>query len=408
MWQGSLESYESKGEFVTDAMSAAGFSAMTVGNHEFDWGIEYIESNAEIASFPFLGGNIFQYGTENRNENFGISTIIEKPSAKIGIVGMIGEGQTTSITSRFVEDLDFVSPVSLSLAEAKRLKEEEDTDINILLIHDDASHYDFESSMPNGKSFSDYFDAVFCGHTHSYNNFEIGGVPALQAYSNGNAFSHATITFDNDEITKRDGEVVYSDPSFRTDEDVEEVVEDYLTEDLMDLGGRVAGNIIGSFDKQGVGRLGCKAMYEAMSEDHPNLVLTMMNSQRDGLSGQVTYSDIFKATPFSNQIVIASIKGSDILHEAAFVPTYTPEAMRNIAIDSDSYYECAVIDYLYFHMNTNKQYDYFYGNRPGGGNEVIGIYDTSPYTLIFDYLQDQQEISASEHAGAINGYDLYS
>ncbi len=58
MWQGTVESSSNKGLFMTEWMNLLGFSAMTVGNHEYDWGAEYIEENAAIAEFPFLAINI--------------------------------------------------------------------------------------------------------------------------------------------------------------------------------------------------------------------------------------------------------------------------------------------------------------------------------------------------------------
>ena len=52
MWQGTAESNATQGAIVTDWMNEADFAAMTLGNHEFDWGAEYIERNAVSAEFP--------------------------------------------------------------------------------------------------------------------------------------------------------------------------------------------------------------------------------------------------------------------------------------------------------------------------------------------------------------------
>ncbi len=416
MWQGSLESNYTKGLFVTEAMSAAGFEAMAVGNHEFDFGQEIIKNNAKAASFPFLGGNIMNYvngqTTSTRNETFDISKTVIKDGVKIGIVGMIGEGQTSSITSKYVEDLSFVNPLPLALQEATRLKEVENTQINVLLLHDDSSTVtnSFDYWKDEGKALSDYFDVVFCGHTHSYNDTVYDGVPLLQAYSNGQAFSKATITFDDNEVTQRIGQIEYAPSSGRTDVDVEAVIQKRLTKELLELGDRRAGYVSGTLSKRDIGAVGCKAIYDTYSSTYSDLACVMMNSQRDGLSGEVTYSDIFKATPFSNVIVIARVKGSDIIYEAKYNPTYTGNTAQYATLDSDQYYTCAVIDYLYYHTNADKQYDYFKGNRPGGGNSVIEVYDTYPYELIFDLFQKTpgNTINPQSFRGQANGYDLYS
>ena len=59
MWQGASESNLTHGRMMTDWMNSLSFTSMTIGNHEFDWGEEFIEANAELADFPFLAINIY-------------------------------------------------------------------------------------------------------------------------------------------------------------------------------------------------------------------------------------------------------------------------------------------------------------------------------------------------------------
>ena len=58
MWQGSPESNLTQGRIATEWMNELGFTAMALGNHEYDWGEEPIEVNSELAQFPFLAINI--------------------------------------------------------------------------------------------------------------------------------------------------------------------------------------------------------------------------------------------------------------------------------------------------------------------------------------------------------------
>ena len=51
-WQGSSESNLTSGLIMTEWMNAIGVAAMTLGNHEFDWGEDAIEQNAALAEFP--------------------------------------------------------------------------------------------------------------------------------------------------------------------------------------------------------------------------------------------------------------------------------------------------------------------------------------------------------------------
>ena len=59
MFQGSLLSTVSQGRPVLAAMNYTGFDAMTIGNHEFDWGVKFLQELASQADFPFLAANLY-------------------------------------------------------------------------------------------------------------------------------------------------------------------------------------------------------------------------------------------------------------------------------------------------------------------------------------------------------------
>lgn len=63
MWQGQAESNMTKGIIMTDWMNELDFTAMAIGNHEYDWGGEYIQNNADFAEFPLLAINIYDRAT---------------------------------------------------------------------------------------------------------------------------------------------------------------------------------------------------------------------------------------------------------------------------------------------------------------------------------------------------------
>lgn len=54
MWQGSMYSNNTKGKLMSEYLNEIGCVSMTIGNHEFDWGEEYISSNRSISNFPTL------------------------------------------------------------------------------------------------------------------------------------------------------------------------------------------------------------------------------------------------------------------------------------------------------------------------------------------------------------------
>ena len=102
MWQETIESNSNYGEYVTVAMNRIGLDAMTVGNHEFDWGAEYITKNAELADYPFLAANIIEKDTGYILEGCQPSTLIERDGLKVGVIGTIGPSQYSSISYQYV------------------------------------------------------------------------------------------------------------------------------------------------------------------------------------------------------------------------------------------------------------------------------------------------------------------
>ena len=105
-WQGSSESNLTGGLLMTDWMNQLDFVAMTLGNHEFDWGTEHIANNAELAEFPFLAINIYSKDTNTLVPYCQPSVMVEADGIQIGIIGAIGDCYS-SISSDKVTDIYF-------------------------------------------------------------------------------------------------------------------------------------------------------------------------------------------------------------------------------------------------------------------------------------------------------------
>ena len=99
MFQGGSVSTLTKGEALVEAMNIIGFDAMTIGNHEFDWGIEtilkyndYNQDNGEL-NCKFIISNIIDKSLNEKPEWALPYTTFIKNGLKIGVLGIIGEEQ---------------------------------------------------------------------------------------------------------------------------------------------------------------------------------------------------------------------------------------------------------------------------------------------------------------------------
>jgi arylsulfatase A-like enzyme len=72
-----------------DVYSDIGYDAITIGNHEFEYGYQQLLKGIDHARFPVLNANIYYEGTDIR---FGKPyTIVEKNGIRIGVIGSMGE-----------------------------------------------------------------------------------------------------------------------------------------------------------------------------------------------------------------------------------------------------------------------------------------------------------------------------
>lgn len=322
MWQETIESNSNYGEFVTIAFNKIGLDAMTLGNHEFDWGPEVIIKNAEVADYPFLGANIIHTETGEYMENVEPSTIVEKDGLKVGIIGTIGPAQYNSITLPYVYEYEFVSEYQVVVDEANKLREQ-GADVVILSAHDGYGSSDFgilkKDMIDDAK-----IDMVVAGHTHqkqcfTYERSDGQQVPIIQAYSNGTAFGHVNFTYDTEFKTLDLNEYeVISSTDYADIEEDREILDLYNNEYNVDnLKAEVLGEATGDFSETKMAILSSTAIYEALHADEKwkeyDIVTAFHNSSRNELKkGEITYEDLFLSIPFDNEIVIFDVSSNYI------------------------------------------------------------------------------------------------
>lgn len=319
MWQGSLESNLTKGKMMTEWMNDLGFVSMTLGNHEYDWGEDYIQANSELANFPFLAINIYNRETNERVDYCESSVMIEMDGAKIGIIGAMGDCYS-SIASDNTKDIYFLTGDNLTelvKAESDKLRAE-GADCIIYSMHD--SYEDgYDMILSQG-----YVDVVFEGHTHSaYKYVDTYGVYHLQGGGDnkkGITTASLEINVANEKTKTTEGKVVYANTyeALADDPIIEELASKYQNE--IANGYTVLGNNATYRNSSNLSNLVAQLYLEAGREkwgDKYDIVLgggsINVRSPYNLPVGDVTYGDLMTLFPFDNQLVLCSIRGSDLL-----------------------------------------------------------------------------------------------
>ena len=404
MWQGSYESNSTRGMIITDWMNDLDFVSMTLGNHEYDWGEEYIEKNAEAAEFPFLAINVYEKSTGERVDYCASSVLVERGGMKIGIIGAIGDCYS-SISGEMVEDVYFKTGSELTAlvkAESEKLRSE-GADIVVYSIHDGyGKSIDAEGIMVKDEQISSYYDIslsdgyvdlVFEGHTHmNYVLEDSKGVYHLQNGGDNRGISHAEITlnFSNGNMATTEAEFVkssvYSD--YADDPIVDELMEKYA--DTVDSGNEVLGKSGKYQSAQTLCQLVAELYYEVALErwgEEYDIALgggfISIRSPKSISQGEVTYSQLAMLFPFDNRLVLCSVKGRDL--------------QRKFFETSNSNYYIAYGEYgeeLRKNIDPNATYyiltDTYCSSYAYNNLTVVDYYDEGVFArdLVADYIRD--------------------
>ena len=329
MWQGTSESNQTKGEILVDWMNELGFVSQTLGNHEFDWGEEFVANNAAKANFPFLAINVMDRKTGARVSYAKPSVMVETGGVKIGIIGAIGDCYS-SIAAEKSAGFEIVTGSALS----RLIKEEADrlradgADVIVLSIHDGYDEsFPKMHVLPDNKiagfydvSLSkDTVDLVFEGHTHqSYVIMDSFGVYHLQNGGENKGISHAVITVNpaTGVISVDTAEIIASNVYAMHGQDGlrDRLLEKYA--DKIAWTKEVSAVLPTQMNRDDLRRLVAQLYYERGVEewgDEYDIVLGggFISARSPGYltKGKINYSMIQSVFPFDNELVLCKATG---------------------------------------------------------------------------------------------------
>lgn len=155
-----------KGEPEIKAMSMMGYDAVTMGNHDFDAGVEGFARQLVHAKFPVLTANYDFTDTalEGKTQPY---TTIRKGPLKIGIFGL-GIQLRGLVPDDAYGKTKYLEPIQIANRTAERLKKKEKCDMVICL-----SHLGYEYSHNKVSDLilakeTENIDLIIGGHTHTF------------------------------------------------------------------------------------------------------------------------------------------------------------------------------------------------------------------------------------------------
>ena len=164
-FQGSAFFTLFKGEVEVGLMNQMGIDAATIGNHEFDNGLENMAVVFRKAKFPIVCANYDFTGTPVA----GLVkpyVIIKREGVKIGVFGLSPKMKGL-VSDKNCVGVKYLDPARVALETATMLKQKEKCDMVICI-----SHLGWNSNRGEDDQYmiqgSRNIDLVLGGHTHTY------------------------------------------------------------------------------------------------------------------------------------------------------------------------------------------------------------------------------------------------
>ena len=123
-----LSDFDQGGLFM-EMMNRTGYSAMVLGNHEFDFGREILEQRIEEAEFPILSANITVQGTETPFVRPYV--VRELDRVRVAVIGLTSQETQQLTNPKKIKGLTFLDPIG---ALRKTLVELADSSIHYTIV----------------------------------------------------------------------------------------------------------------------------------------------------------------------------------------------------------------------------------------------------------------------------------
>jgi len=226
-------------------LSAIGYDAVTLGNHEFDFrplGLAQI-INAALAKGKIpalLCANAVFNATDARDDSLqalfqrGVVRpyqVFVKNGLRIGVLGVLG--RAAAEVGPFAAPVTFADPIATAKRVVKTLKENEYVDVIICASHGrvtqtarlsawDGEDVTLAAEVPE-------IDVVVGGHSHTFlpQPIVVNNTPVVQAGSEGRYVGVLNLKIENNTVTTTDYHSITINDSIAADRDIQMLVDNY-------------------------------------------------------------------------------------------------------------------------------------------------------------------------------------
>ncbi|MDX5346022.1 MAG: metallophosphoesterase [Hymenobacteraceae bacterium] len=166
IWQGTPYFNFFGGEVEYKLMSQMQYDAATLGNHDFDAGLEGLARQLPLANFPFVTAN-YDFSNTILKDKVQPYKVFRKGDIKVGVFGL-GIELAGLVSPKLSGNTIYLDPVKKAQEMVKVLREEEKCHLVICLSH---LGYHYDSPKIDDRKLAQQvsgIDLILGGHTHTF------------------------------------------------------------------------------------------------------------------------------------------------------------------------------------------------------------------------------------------------
>lgn len=316
---------------VITAMKTIKYDSMSLGNHEFNFGLDLIKRVEKEAApvFPLLSANTYE--TETKENFVEAYKIKEVDGVKVGILGMtiphVAMWDGDKVSSLYFTNLN-----EEAAKQVKLMKEKENPDIIVAAIHAGLDNSDPGAAARNVIKEVPEIDAFVLGHDHrEYAEMiadDTGKLKPAAAVKDTGA-GVVRIDLDLEQDTEGTWQVASSQPSIisskgvATDEDVREATKEahIATQDYVkDVIGTATADFLPENEIPGIpeAQLRPTAMISLINNVQMKVTEAdiaagaLFRADSDLKAGPITFANVFNIYKYPNTLVGANMKGKQL------------------------------------------------------------------------------------------------
>ncbi|MCX7918878.1 MAG: 5'-nucleotidase C-terminal domain-containing protein [bacterium] len=297
-----------KGEADWKSIELAGYDAMAIGNHDFDYGQEVLRNAIKTCKVPLLSANIIEQSTGN---------LLAKPylfksysGLTVAIIGLTTPTAPTSTHPKNVVGLSFGNPQETVQKYLPELRKK--AKLIIVLSHLGYGEDRELAEQVNG------IDIIVGGHSHTklLNYQEVNRTIIVQALQWGLYLGRLDVTVEKGKIIDKKAELIPITNTIPEDTKVAQalsVYADKVKQKMAEVVGETKVDLVRGTYENPQSNLSTWIADVFRETAQADIAFQNSGGIRANINkGKITYNDIYSVLPFENVLVTIELTGAQV------------------------------------------------------------------------------------------------